>query len=131
MSAARMMVEYMDTTTDPCEDFYTFACGGWASSHPIPPDKSVFDTFETLREMLDAALRVELESPHGPTGPTGVGPERGAPSSPPPEVPAPPTLPATPATRPSSPSEAPTDSLASSGRASRADRADSDGIVGG
>lgn len=128
MSAARMMVEYMDTTTDPCEDFYTFACGGWASSHPIPPDKSVFDTFETLREMLDAALRVELESPHGPTG---VGPERGAPSSPPPEVPAPSTLPATPATRPSSPSEAPTDSLASSGRASRADRADSDGIVGG
>ncbi|KAJ1528614.1 hypothetical protein ONE63_007013 [Megalurothrips usitatus] len=60
---ARMMRQYMDTSVDPCSDFYTYACGGWARSHPIPPDKTVFDTFETLREMLDAALRVELERP--------------------------------------------------------------------
>lgn len=62
---ARMMRQYMDTSVEPCADFYTYACGGWAKSHPIPPDKTVFDTFETLREMLDAALRVELERPNG------------------------------------------------------------------
>ena len=65
-----MMRQYMDASVDPCADFYTYACGGWARAHPIPPDKTVFDTFEMLREMLDAALRVELERPDAdPTAP--------------------------------------------------------------
>ncbi|KAF4525659.1 hypothetical protein B566_EDAN001259 [Ephemera danica] len=58
---ARRMSEYMDTNVDPCTDFYQYACGRWASRHPIPRDKSGFDTFELLRERLDAQLRVLLE----------------------------------------------------------------------
>lgn len=78
--AARMMRQYMDPSVDPCTDFYTYACGGWTRSHPIPPDKTVFDTFEMLREMLDAALRVELERPTAPSTTPPTNPPPPAPS---------------------------------------------------
>src|SRR5579864_4924987 len=30
----------MDRSVDPCVDFYTYSCGGWMRSHPIPPDQA-------------------------------------------------------------------------------------------
>ena len=30
----------MDTTVDPCTDFFTYSCGGWLKKNPIPPDKT-------------------------------------------------------------------------------------------
>ena len=48
---------YMDESVDPCERFYDYACGNWNSYHPIPRDRGGYDTFEILREDLDAKLK--------------------------------------------------------------------------
>jgi endothelin-converting enzyme/putative endopeptidase len=41
-------VSAMDRTTDPCIDFYQYACGGWIKSNPIPSDEASWSTYAKL-----------------------------------------------------------------------------------
>lgn len=41
----------VDRRVDPCTDFYDFACGGWRSAHPIPPDRTQMDRYAELAEL--------------------------------------------------------------------------------
>jgi endothelin-converting enzyme/putative endopeptidase len=41
-------VSAMDRTADPCEDLYTFACGGWKKNNPIPADQNRWSVYAKL-----------------------------------------------------------------------------------
>ena len=51
----------MDSTVDPCADFYTYSCGGWIKKNPIPPDQASWGTYGKLEDENRAQLRTILE----------------------------------------------------------------------
>lgn len=42
---ASEMVRSIDTSIDPCDDFYAFSCNGWLKNNPIPDGKSMWSIF--------------------------------------------------------------------------------------
>jgi putative endopeptidase len=52
----------IDTSANPCDDFYTYACGNWKKANPIPADKVRWGQFDELRARNDYSLYVELKA---------------------------------------------------------------------
>lgn len=50
----------VDNTTDPCTDFYQFACGKWISNAVMPSDKSRIGTFDGIGDDVDKMLNTTL-----------------------------------------------------------------------
>lgn len=56
-SAAGSIVSKMDQSVSPCEDFYSFSCGGWLKENPIPEDSSSYGIYPWLRQHVDIRLK--------------------------------------------------------------------------
>ncbi|XP_066475083.1 neprilysin [Tiliqua scincoides] len=55
--AAARIIETMDTTANPCKDFYQYACGGWLKKNIIPETSSHYSNFDILRDELEVVLK--------------------------------------------------------------------------
>ncbi|NXD28358.1 MMEL1 protein, partial [Spelaeornis formosus] len=59
---AARIIQNMDPTADPCQDFYQYACGGWLDRHVIPETSSRYSIFDILRDELEIILKGVLET---------------------------------------------------------------------
>ena len=57
VKTAASLLNAMDLTADPCEDFFQFACGTWVKRHVIPEDRSSLSTFEVMADDLQIILK--------------------------------------------------------------------------
>lgn len=57
VKAAASLLESMDESQDPCEDFFQFACGGFLNSTNIPDDKTTISRFNEISDELQEKLR--------------------------------------------------------------------------
>ena len=53
---ANMMIENMDLSVDPCDDFYHFTCGGYIKNARLTESKSSKTLFNDLAEKLSISV---------------------------------------------------------------------------
>ena len=51
----------LDVSVRPQDDFYEYACGGWAKQHPLPAAYSRYGTFDQLQEDNDKRINAILD----------------------------------------------------------------------
>ena len=64
---ADVLVENMDTTINPADDFFGYACGGWIKKNPIPASEKGFgiwtmvmnETYNRTKTISEAAGKAE------------------------------------------------------------------------
>lgn len=59
LKAARLL-QNMDESVKPCDNFYQYACGGWLERHVIPETSSRHSVFDILRDKLEIVLKGQL-----------------------------------------------------------------------
>ena len=57
----------IDTSVDPCDNFYRFSCNGWFKRNPLPPDQTSYGRFTELYELNRLHLKQILEQAATPS----------------------------------------------------------------
>nr|XP_018897456.1 PREDICTED: endothelin-converting enzyme 1-like [Bemisia tabaci] len=70
--SAANLLQSMDQSVDPCEDFYGFACGRWAEEHPTPDAAFSHDWFNERRTRIEHSIREYLERNDSDSEPAAV-----------------------------------------------------------
>jgi len=61
ITAASRILNAMDTTADPCNDFFQYACGAWNEDHIISESQSSISTFNDVRDSVSKTVKKVLE----------------------------------------------------------------------
>jgi predicted metalloendopeptidase len=60
--AANILLTGIDTTIDPCDDFYAFTCGKWLHDNPLPDGASRYGTYDMSQERIDTIIAQKLNT---------------------------------------------------------------------
>ncbi|VVC45563.1 Hypothetical protein CINCED_3A014184 [Cinara cedri] len=62
VTTAATIIKSMDTKSDPCHDFYKYACGQWIKSNPVPDGRSMWGMFNELEMKNQLIVKNALEA---------------------------------------------------------------------
>ncbi|GIY32416.1 neprilysin-1 [Caerostris extrusa] len=62
VKTAASLLNAMDQSSDPCDNFFQYACGTWNKLHMIPQDRSSISTFEVMADDLQVILKGKMSS---------------------------------------------------------------------
>lgn len=61
--ASSKMLEQLDQTVEPCDDFYEFSCGTYLEETMIPDDKVSVNAFSVISDKLQEQLKTIITAP--------------------------------------------------------------------